>query len=1235
MTKEQAIHLLGTALADLKAGDESAIQSLQRALNTLGIDLSGDMVTVGDISDATGVAIGHNIQMIVNQESVSGELEAQLSALLDELVRRDVTSAQRHVRIFLSSPGNVADERALAKKVIDNLAYDPLLKNRVTLEVVAWDRTEAGTPMLASMTPQEAINQGLAKPSETDILVVIFWSRMGTPLSEEYIKPEAYRFPTEGSWDDWRYFSGTEWEYIDAMEAARKTGRPYVIVYRRTEEPKIGLDDPNFDEKCAQYKLVKAFFSTFTHPDGSIKQGVNFYQTPSDFEKLFSEHLRDLIARLLIEMEQKSEKAVAGAPEGAEEIELWEGSPFPGLWPFGPEDAPIFFGRGTETDDLVTQLSESRLVAVVGASGSGKSSLVGAGLIPRLADNAIPGSKDWAVVRFTPDELGSGDPFAALAAAMRDDPLSIEEKYLAEHLRAKPKVLANLCEEALANRPNWAEVLLFVDQFEELFTRIDTSERDAFVVMLEYAAHSEKIRFILTLRADFYTRCVELPALASLVKNNIYPLAAPKRDALREMIERPAERAGLRFEHGLVRRILDDTGDDPGALALMAFALQQLYEGRQSGRLTNKAYDEFDGVQGAIGQQAQKAFDALEEDAQNALPAVFRELVEVSEDGTPTRRRVELSVAAPNPACSRLVAKLTEKRLLVQSWDEDNTPIVVVAHEALFHSWDLLAEWITEMSDSLAYGSSLLKDAQEWRQAEQHSDFLLHGLQLQLALEWLERAEVNQLVNNLQYEYITTSTEYARNKRRKTYLQVLLPFGVLSLIVFVIGISLMTRQIADSLEERFINQLFEALRVAGDGLVRQEVRHLEDLRPMTQTTGVPEAIQNADVNCLRELIEVQAYNENLDSVLVLDQSGNLILQLDAVRNFHEDVIDEYQVSSGGNFAQEPIVARVLAGESDLQGDKFAGIVETPAGPVLYTSAPVYRFEDDEALELVGAILVGDRLDRMLVKLKQEEILADITIYTAPDIPIISTLPNWDQQEQLDDLKIDSNLFKIALTDPENIPIQTLTLYEREYRLAYTSLALRGQTVGVISVALSDSFVLNSVSDNQFVLLIVYSLAAGSVGIFGYLVSKRVAGADLKINGASRPLIILVCLVPVFLCLASHLALIGFRQEMAEVNLMSNLTVDYQEWDSGDFEPINPELIGTIRADQLTNVAEIGPLPDMFPTSKFGPSTLISTEQPTIEMPPALSTPTPTPTTLSTLPIPSVMSISTQTNTPIR
>src|SRR5437588_4081175 len=190
----------------------------------------------------------------------------------------------------------------------------------------------------------------------------------------------------------------------------------------------------------------------------------------------------------------------------------WPGSPFPGLRAFTQDDATIFFGRGKETDELVEKVVTNRFVAVVGASGSGKSSLVGAGLLPRLAANAIEGSKDWVIVRFTPGEVSS-NPYMALAVQLA--PMLLKHGWntrkLAKELSTDSNNLNKLSLLALSGKSDWMEIVLFIDQFEELFTLVEEEERETFVEMLAKVTQSKRIRVIVTLRADFYHRCVEWP----------------------------------------------------------------------------------------------------------------------------------------------------------------------------------------------------------------------------------------------------------------------------------------------------------------------------------------------------------------------------------------------------------------------------------------------------------------------------------------------------------------------------------------------------------------------------------------------------------------------------------------------------------------------------------------------------------------------------------------------------
>ena len=204
----------------------------------------------------------------------------------------DTAQVPRHLRVFLASPGDVAQERVLALRVLEDLQYEPLLRGQITVETVAWDKPGAGAPMLATLTPQEAIKQGLPKPSECDIVITIFWSRMGTPLPAEYQKSDGNR-----------YLSGTEWEYLEALEAAERAGKPEILVYRRSEKIALDPDDHAFEDKTAQWRQVKNFFAAFLNPDGSIKRSWNDYPTPEAFQKDLRLHLQALIKRLVPELQ--------------------------------------------------------------------------------------------------------------------------------------------------------------------------------------------------------------------------------------------------------------------------------------------------------------------------------------------------------------------------------------------------------------------------------------------------------------------------------------------------------------------------------------------------------------------------------------------------------------------------------------------------------------------------------------------------------------------------------------------------------------------------------------------------------------------------------------------------------------------------------------------------------------------------------------------------------------------
>lgn len=187
----------------------------------------------------------------------------------------------RVLRVFISSPGDVAEERVLAHRVLkDELPNDPFVRGRVAIDIVSWDDPNAPVPLWANVTPQDAISRGLPRPSECDLVIVILWSRMGTPLPSDYRK---------SSGDN--YLSGTEWEFEDALASSR-TPKPDILIYRRSEKVKFDADDPELNAKIAQYNLVKDLFDHLRNPDGSLRSGYHDYKDSSHFADIFRSHVK-------------------------------------------------------------------------------------------------------------------------------------------------------------------------------------------------------------------------------------------------------------------------------------------------------------------------------------------------------------------------------------------------------------------------------------------------------------------------------------------------------------------------------------------------------------------------------------------------------------------------------------------------------------------------------------------------------------------------------------------------------------------------------------------------------------------------------------------------------------------------------------------------------------------------------------------------------------------------------
>jgi energy-coupling factor transporter ATP-binding protein EcfA2 len=394
-----------------------------------------------------------------------------------------------------------------------------------------------------------------------------------------------------------------------------------------------------------------------------------------------------------------------------------EPTPYRGLLAFEAEHASFFFGRSAETQRLAQKLANTPFVAVIGASGSGKSSIVRAGLLPTIArTQSAEGRWRTLVVRPGADPLRAlAEPLAKLGPADRGLPFTDE---LCARLATRTDGLRT----AISGQTD-SRVLVVIDQFEELFTQAQANSPEVHEAAVSFAENlydsvtrsNGRVRVVITLRADFVDHCLELPRLAELLEGGQILLGPLNDDALREAILQPARKVGAFFEKGLVQIMLRDVASQPGALPLIQHVLLELWNARRGPWLTLEAYERSGGVAGALHRRAQLVYDSLSADEQEIARYLFLRLVSVSE-GTPdarrSARREELRLARFDRATvDRVIARLSgsEARLIVA--DER---VIEIAHEALLRNWTTLRKWIDENRQTLLVHSRLTLRAAEW-----------------------------------------------------------------------------------------------------------------------------------------------------------------------------------------------------------------------------------------------------------------------------------------------------------------------------------------------------------------------------------------------------------------------------------------------------------------------------------------------------------------------------------------
>lgn len=444
-------------------------------------------------------------------------------------------------------------------------------------------------------------------------------------------------------------------------------------------------------------------------------------------------------------------------------------NPYKGLHAFQTTDSRDFFGRDDLTQKLLNQMQENdpykRFLAIVGPSGSGKSSLVKAGLIPALWKGSLPDSEKWFVV----DMIPSSHPLDKLETALVRVAAN-QAGNLREQLQRDDRGLLRVADIILPGDDT--ELVIVVDQFEEVFTLVeDEASRQHFLDLIRVAVSDvrSRVRVIVTLRADYYDRPLHYPEFGELVRNRMETVLPLTAKGLERAIRGPAERVGVTFEQGLVEHIVSAMNYQAGALPLLQYALTELFDRREGRILTNDAYQQIGGAVGALANRADEIFHSLTNEAQALARQMFMRLVTLGEGAEDTRRRATqlelLSLTDSIDLMEEIIDQFAAYRLLSLDHDpETRQPTVEVAHEAILREWDTLRQWLNESRDDIRQERLVSRAADEWEQHNRDDSYLLRGARLEQAEKWQQSTEL--VLTPLERTFINSSISYREREQQ-------------------------------------------------------------------------------------------------------------------------------------------------------------------------------------------------------------------------------------------------------------------------------------------------------------------------------------------------------------------------------------------------------------------------------------------------------------------------------------
>ncbi|MCG8363761.1 MAG: CHAT domain-containing protein [Pseudanabaenales cyanobacterium] len=541
-------------------------------------------------------------------------------------------------------------------------------------------------------------------------------------------------------------------------------------------------------------------------------------------------------------------------------LQLGGGAPCPyrSLEAFREEDAPFFHGRESVTEQLVLAVKKKPLVSVIGASGSGKSSVVFAGLLPRLrASMAVQ------IVAFRPGQ----NPFEALAEALAplwrpDASCRSAELDLISQLRHDAQVLCDMIE-SIVQPGSGQRLVLVADQFEELFVLCPKTERQLFLDrMLRAVKKAPMFTLVFTLRADFLGQALAYPPLGKALQHCPPTLLlAMNREELERAIVRPATEMNVRLEKGLANRLMDEVDHQPGRLPLLEFTLTQLWSNQKDGWLSHQVYEEIGGVEEALANHAEAVYAQLSAVDRKRAQRVFMQLVSPGE-GTEDTRRLATREEVKEENWD-LVMRLASSRLVVTNRNASTgIETVEIVHEALIRSWGRLEQWMRVGGEFRRWQEQLRAAMRQWESNGDNADDLLRGKQLSDAEDW--RLKHLEELSNPERVFIQLSLEQRQHQiKQEKRRQRLTLSGLVVGLVFAIGltgVAWLQTQKARINEIKVIATLSEALFASNKKL--EALKAAIKAKQKLQTLGGadPDIQEQVELALRRTIYGVDEYN---------------------------------------------------------------------------------------------------------------------------------------------------------------------------------------------------------------------------------------------------------------------------------------------------------------------------------------------------------------------------------------